>query len=65
MRTLGVQPFCISYRVCGMVGSDSIQLSGTRTQLSEEEDCVAVAVCSAGDLHRHLEARQKEGTTSR
>lgn len=48
-----------------MVGSASIQLSGTRTQLSEEEDCVAVAVCSAGDLHRHLEPRQEEGTTSR
>ncbi len=48
-----------------MVGSASVQLSGTRTQLSEEEDCVAVAVCSAGDLHRHLEPRQEEGTTSR
>lgn len=48
-----------------MVGSASLLLSGTWTQLSEEEDCIAVAVCSAGDLHRHLEPRQKKGTTSR
>lgn len=48
-----------------MVGSTSILLPGTRTQLSEEEDCIAVVVCSAGDLHGHLEPRQKEGTTSR
>lgn len=48
-----------------MVESTSLQLSGTRTQLSEEEDSVAVAVCSARDLHRQLEPRQKEGTTPR
>lgn len=59
------EPFCISCRVCGMVGSASVQLPRTGTQLSEEEDCVTVAVCSAGDLHRHLEPRKKERTTSR
>lgn len=45
--------------------STSVQLSGIRTQLSEKEDGIIVAVCSFGDLHRHLEPRQKEGTTSR
>lgn len=59
------KPFCTWHRLCGMVGSTSILLPGTRTQLSEEEDCIAVVVCSAGDLHGHLEPRQKEGTTSR
>lgn len=47
-----------------MAESASIHLSGTRTQLSEKEDGIAVALSSAGDLHRHLEPRQEEGTTS-
>lgn len=52
-------------RLCGVVGPASILLSGSRTQLSEEEDGVAAVDCSAGDVHRHLEPRQEEGTTSR
>lgn len=48
-----------------MVEPASVQLSGIRTQLSEKEDSAVVAVCSAGDLHRHLEPRQKERATSR
>lgn len=52
-------------RLCGVVGPASILLSGSRTQLSEEEDSIAAVDCSAGDVHRHLEPRQEEGTTSR
>lgn len=48
-----------------MVGSTPVRLSGTRTQLSEEEDRAAVAVCCAGNLHGHLEPGQEERTTSR
>lgn len=48
-----------------MVGSASVLLPGPRTQLSEEKDSVAAVVRSAGDLHRLLEPRQKEGAASR
>lgn len=39
-----------------MVGSASILLPGTGTQLSEEKDGIAAVVCSVGDLLRHLES---------
>lgn len=48
-----------------MVEPAPILLPGSRAQLPEEEDCVAAAVCSAGDLHRHLEPGQEEGAASR
>lgn len=47
--------FFLSCRLCGVVRSASIQLSVSWTQLSEEEDGAIVAVCSPGDVHRHLE----------
>lgn len=48
-----------------MVGSAPILLPGPWTQLSEEEDGITAVVRSAGDLHRLLEPRQKEGAASR
>lgn len=48
-----------------MVGPASILLPGPRAQLSEEKDSITAVVRSAGDVHRHLEPRQKEGAASR
>lgn len=48
-----------------MVGPASILLPGPQAQFSEEKNSITAVVRSAGDVHRHLEPRQKEGAASR
>ncbi len=53
-----------SLRVCWLALPAVIGLCDSWRQLPEEEDGSAPAVCSAGNMYRHLESRQEEGTTT-